>query len=176
MQAASNIGERPSAAAELLRALIDSRAELVHFLTRRLICRANAEDIAQEVFIRLTASKAVAVHPRRLIFSTAANLAFNQNRDERRRAAIRNTLIAPVEDAVDEQSPERIVLARDSLRKLAQELSTWPERTREIFILNRFDGLTQREIALKFGVSKTIIERHMVRAIVRLGCWGKKMQ
>ncbi len=152
----------------LLRALVEVRGELVQYLSRRLLCRATAEDIAQDVFVRLSASPVAAQHPRALIFRTASNLAHNHRRDERRRADIRRMLIEPSQPAIEDRHPEREAIARDMLRRLAEELATWPERTREIFILNRYDGFNQREIAQHLHLSSTSIERHMARAIRNL--------
>lgn len=152
----------------LLRALVDVQGELVAFLSRRLSCRSTAEDIAQDVFVRLSTSPVAAHHPRALIFRTASNLALNHQRDEQRRATIRRSMIEPGQSAIEERNPEREAIARDALRRLAEELATWPERTREIFILNRYDGLNQREIAERLHLSSTSIERHMARAIRNL--------
>lgn len=162
------VSDCPDAASEhgvLLRTLIDVQGDLLAFLSRRLRCRATAEDIAQDVFLRLCTSPLAARHPRALIFRTASNLALNHRRDERRRAEIRATIVAPGENAVEERNPEREAIARDALRRFAVELATWPERTREVFILNRYDGLAQREIAARLRLSSTSIERHMARAI-----------
>lgn len=150
---------------ELLRTLVDVHGDLVSFLARRLLCRATAEDIAQDVFVRLSTSPVAARHPRALIFRTATNLAHNHSRDEKRREEIRATMIAPAEPGAEERNPEREAIARDLLRRLARELAAWPERTREVFILNRYDGLNQREIAERLHLSSTSIERHMARAI-----------
>lgn len=158
----------------MLRTLVDARAELVSFLTRRLTCRATAEDIAQDVFVRLSSSPVAASHPRALIFRTASNLALNHRRDEKRRAEIRATLIAPAESAIEERTPEREAIALDLLRRLAHELAHWPERTREVFILNRYDGLNQREIAERLSLSSTSIERHMARAIRNIAALAAK--
>jgi RNA polymerase sigma-70 factor (ECF subfamily) len=171
MPSASRCCEIGSAQLELVQALVESRRELVNYLARRLACRATAEDIAQDVFVRLAGSKVAAVHPRHLIFRTAANLATNYNRDERRRAELRHLQFASEQADSDQCHPERIAIARDSLRRLALELSTWPARTREIFILNRYDGLTQREIGDRLVLSSTSIERHMARAVLRLAHW-----
>ncbi|WP_296615380.1 sigma-70 family RNA polymerase sigma factor [Sphingomonas sp.] len=162
--------------ATIVRALIDSRHDLVRFLTSRLFCRATAEDIAQDVFIRLSTAEVDALHPRRLIFRTAANLASNHCRDERRRAEIRRDGLAPEQPVVNDLHPERFAIARDALWRLAEELATWPARTREIFILNRYDGLTQREIGERLSLSSTSIERHLARAILKLASWAAREQ
>lgn len=174
MPAASRCCEIENPHLELVQALIDSRRELVNYLARRLLCRATAEDIAQDVFVRLASSKVAAVHPRYLIFRTAANLATNYNRNERRRAELRDSQLAAEQADTDQCHPERIAIARESLRRLAFELASWPARTREIFILNRYDGLTQREIGERLALSATSIERHMARAVLRLADWAER--
>lgn len=156
----------------IVRALIDTRHDLVRFLAGRVFCRATAEDIAQDVFVRLSTAKTEIVHPRSLIFRTAANLASNHRRNERRRAELANNDFAIGRPCVDDLHPERVALARDALWRLAEELATWPARTREIFILNRYEGLNQREIAERLGLSSTSIERHLAKAILNLTHWS----
>lgn len=40
-----------------------------------------------------------------------------------------------------------------------------PERSREVFTLSRFEGLKNREIAERLGISQTAVEKHISRAI-----------
>jgi RNA polymerase sigma factor (sigma-70 family) len=159
---------------DLVSTLVDSRHDLVGFLFRRLQCRATAEDIAQDVFVRLVNATTPAPEPRNLIFRTAVNLVNNHVRNERRHSRIQQDMILPLQSHIDELTPERIVLGRESLRLLALELAQWPPRTREIFILNRYEGFTQREIASRMQVSATVIERHMSRAIFFLLTWANQ--
>jgi RNA polymerase sigma factor (sigma-70 family) len=160
----------------LFRTLIDSRSELISFLARRLRCTSTAEDIAQDVYIRLMTSKVVALQPRNLIFKTAANLAANHARDERRRLEIRTDDIAPFLSDVEECTPERNAIARDALRRLSRELARWPARTREVFILNRYEGLNLREIAKRLKISVSTTERHLARAALNLTYWTESGQ
>lgn len=47
-------------------------------------------------------------------------------------------------------------------------IDTLPKKCREVFWLYRIEGYTQVEIAAKLGISKNMVERHMMRAIVDL--------
>jgi RNA polymerase sigma factor (sigma-70 family) len=174
MSAASRDSVATSHGADLLAALIDSRTDLITYLARRLRCRVTAEDIAQDVFVRLISSRVISNEPRHLIFKAAANLACNHVRDEQRRAEIRREMIEPFAVDTDECTPERTILARDALRRLSEEMASWPARTREIFILNRYDGYSQREIAEALKLSTTSIENHMAKAIFNLNRWSRR--
>lgn len=48
---------------------------------------------------------------------------------------------------------------------LEEALSQLPEKTREVFVLNRFEQLTIREIALRLGVSEKAVEYHLSRSL-----------
>jgi len=51
---------------------------------------------------------------------------------------------------------------------LAAALGELPPETREIFLLNREDGLTYTQIAARYALSVKAVERHMVRALNHL--------
>jgi RNA polymerase sigma factor (sigma-70 family) len=146
---------------------VEHRGELVRFLSGRLGCRATAEDIAHDVYLKLDATKGEGHHFRALLFRIAKNLAFNHRRDENRRAEIRRDVLEPSAETVDHLSPERTVIARDQLRRIAISLDRWPPRMRDVFILNRYEGMNQREIAEHLGISVAAVEKHMTKALRR---------
>jgi RNA polymerase sigma-70 factor (ECF subfamily) len=55
-------------------------------------------------------------------------------------------------------------LARHDLMRVQSLIAGLPERTREIFLLSRLEGLPQREIAARLGVSRPTVEKHLRHA------------
>ena len=49
--------------------------------------------------------------------------------------------------------------------QIALVLNQLPDRSREIFLLSRFRGLKNREIAEKLQISTTAVEKHIARAL-----------
>jgi RNA polymerase sigma-70 factor (ECF subfamily) len=136
------------------------------FFMRRLRNRAEAEDLTQEVLIRV-AQKGAQIDPTRpdaYVFQIAANLL----RDRGRRQKVRNAYLtgfgAAEATRVEELDPSRVVQARQSLATVASALRELPERTRIIFILFRLESMRQREIADMLGVSVRTVEQHVIRA------------
>jgi RNA polymerase sigma factor (sigma-70 family) len=150
----------------LLRAFLDNHRDLVRFLSRRLRCLFTARDLAQEVYLRLgrAGGDEVVENPRALLFRIAANLATDHVRVQGRRAELLQEANGLLWDQEDEISPERQILAKDELVRIGAALSCLPERTKRVFYLNRFEGVTQSEIALQLGISRTSVEKHMRRA------------
>lgn len=54
-------------------------------------------------------------------------------------------------------------------------LAGLPERTREIFIKSRLEGLKNREISEELGISVTAVEKHISRALAALSSGLKKI-
>lgn len=156
------------------------RAALIRFFSRRVADRAQAEDLTQEVFLKLvrypkmedlTATDA-------FIFKVALNVL----RDQRRRKLVRHAdahvclpddsenqgVEALAAGLIEEIAPDRVLLGREALLNVLAALDELSETTRNIFILHRLEKMKQREIAALFNLSVSAVEKHIVRAMVHL--------
>ncbi|MFC4310895.1 RNA polymerase sigma factor [Steroidobacter flavus] len=146
------------------------RPDLLRFLARRLGSLAQAEDLLQDLWLKL-ASYRPGDKPRdarAFLFHAAANLALNHRVQDRRRAELRAQSVDILWAATEEATPERNVLAAESLDRVARAMDNLPERTRQILIWHRFEGLQQTEIAQRMGISVTAVEKHVRNAIAHL--------
>ncbi|MDO5087383.1 MAG: sigma-70 family RNA polymerase sigma factor [Comamonadaceae bacterium] len=145
--------------------------ELLNFCARNLHDRDAAADLVQETYARflgvLRNGQAVA-DPRALLYRTARNLITDQHRRSQAR---------PCESLEDLPATERPVLPRsqqpDELCAFAQYASAMlaaieglPPRCREAFVLHRFDGLTQQQVAERMGISRNMVAQHVIRAVL----------
>ena len=144
------------------------RPALMSFFLRRLRNHAEAEDLTQEVFVRLARSGREVETAEAYIFQTAANQLRDRARHERTRAAYRLGLGALQAEQVEVLDPARVLVGREALGRLIGGLEELPERTREIFILYRLENMTRVEIAGGLGISVSAVEKHLARAMVHL--------
>jgi RNA polymerase sigma-70 factor (ECF subfamily) len=149
------------------------RAPLLAFFQRRSRSLAEAEDLTQEVFVRLARRPATAqATSDGFIFTIAANLL----RDNARRSTThaRDSHITIEHDhhfdepLTDSLEPERILLSRDLLARAVRVLERLNPRTRDIFLLFRLEGVKQRDIAQLFGISVSAVEKHIAKALGHL--------
>lgn len=162
--------EEGFAPAPLFAAYAEHRPELLRRLARRLNCRTTADDLVQDLYLKL---ERIAATPtirsaRALLFQAADNLAIDHIRVETRRAELRREAHDLLWEGADEANPERVVVALDEVRRTLAVIAELPARSREVFVLNRFDGVPQREIARRLGTSVTAVEKHMRKVMVRL--------
>ena len=65
----------------------------------------------------------------------------------------------------DDPGPERRVSARQELDRVRRLIAGLPDKCRTIFEMRRIQGLPQKEIARRLGVSENIVEMQAVRGL-----------
>ncbi|GGY71022.1 sigma-70 family RNA polymerase sigma factor [Pseudoduganella albidiflava] len=145
-------------AGALSAVFVAHRAQLLREATRFLGAPELADDIVHEAFIR-TLGKAGggARQPLAYARQVVRNLAIDHCRLTAREAR----LFAADGDTPAEHAgagtPECIAAARQHLSRVTGALDMLPERTRHAFELHRLDGLSQRDVGLRLGISATTV-------------------
>jgi RNA polymerase sigma-70 factor (ECF subfamily) len=150
-------------------AVLKYRAELLRFLTARRATPDEAEDVLQDLYLKVrTLHGAPVAEPRAYLYRMTANLLF-----DRRRTAARRTIreqhwtesqLGAEQEIDDRPSAEQALAAREELAIVSQAIGGLPERTLEILRRYRVDGDGQREIAAALGISLSAVEKHLQRA------------
>lgn len=150
-------------------ALYSRYATRLHsYLLRFTGSRATAEDLLQEVFIRLCREQGLRVPEDRLapwLYTVARNVAISHGRSLSRRrardAAAHGTVLHPTPDA----SREPLALRRLELAGLQAALAELPEPQREVVLLKLTGGLSHAEIAALQGVPVGTVKSRLHGAI-----------
>ena len=140
------------------------------FLAARIGCRETAGELAHESFVRImTCENGEAIlDPRAFLFRIASNLAIDHWRANPVRPEQFVDIVEQEHLVSEAPGPERHAAARQQLARLQQAVDSLPARCREIFVLHKFDGRPQKQIAEQFGISLNAVEKHLIRALVRL--------
>lgn len=130
------------------------RSALVDYAKPILGCRARAEDVVQEAYLRFDgiAADRTLDEPVGFLFRIVRNLALDLSRRLGREGRL-HTQVESDDIAADRPSPEAEALHRDQLRAVLQALDELPERTRIAVRMHRLDGCTLAQIAAHLGVS-----------------------
>lgn len=154
----------------LLANFIGIRPRMEAVARRHVGCSVAAEDIVQDTWIRLASVRNEDAIDNHTGFTVTAvkNAALGQLRKQKRRSAIDAEVNNLLWQSVDELSPERVVADRDMLRAVDAALLTMPEKSRRIFLMNRIEGISHREIARRLGISEEAVYYHIRRVVERL--------
>jgi RNA polymerase sigma-70 factor (ECF subfamily) len=141
---------------------------LCRFLTQKLGRKEDAMDVAQEAYVRMLSLEHPEEirHPRAFLYKTASNLAVDSLRREQVRLSHAGLSIIEQIPSL-ESSPEAVTDARERLEILRQAIADLPPKCRTVFLLHKFKNLSHAEIAARFGISKNMVEKHIIKAMAR---------
>lgn len=150
------------------------RAELLRFLVARTGDAGEAEDILQELWIKVRAPGGGPVaNGRAYLYRMAQNLVVDRLREQQRRmrrdrrwSDERTDFANVTEEAADgAANAEEQILHREETALLASAVANLPEGARRAFQLHKIEGLSHAEVAARLGISKSGVEKHMAVAM-----------
>jgi RNA polymerase sigma-70 factor (family 1) len=122
-----------------------------------------ADDIVQEVFLKLWTNRSSVKDDtvKALLYTIASNTIKNHFKHQKVVYSFQQQL--PTNETSDEADSE---LRQEELnRKLQDALAEIPDKAREVFLMNRIEGLTYNDIAERLGLSVKAIEKRMSEAL-----------
>lgn len=130
----------------------------------------DVDDIVQETYAVLASRASVDEirNPRAYCFQTARSVILMHLRRDKVvsiRAVEDLDRLGPV---VDDPSPEQQVSDREQLHRLVDALGELPEHGRQAVLLRFVEGLTQREIGSRMGISENAAQKHIVKSVQKL--------
>jgi RNA polymerase sigma factor (sigma-70 family) len=135
----------------------------------RTLNASDIDDLLQEAYTRLwTAEYSHITNGRSYLFAVIRNLLLEQARHARivpmERLGEIDALLIPS----DEPGPDRKVSARQELERLERIVAALPDQCRRAFQLQKFQNLSQREIAHEMNIAEKTVEKHLAGALVRV--------
>ncbi len=142
--------------------------KLRRFFLRRFRNREDAADATQETFLRMLSVSPVTVieNPQGYLFQVARSVAFSASARLKAERAFFDREADVSDIAEDRPGPERIVDARQRLLLFAKAIHELPPRCQQVFILSRIEGMANGEIARLLGISRNMVEKHIIRALL----------
>ena len=159
----------PSQEVDLHVLYLREAPRLLRYFRRRADARDDTADLVQESFARFAGGlpRATIANPAAYLHRIARNLLFDRTRAKRLRPllvddpeAVEAVAIAATQS--DGMEADELMTA---YRRAVEQL---PPRTREVFLLNRADGLSYKAIADRLGIGVRTVEWHIAEALVRI--------
>lgn len=147
---------------------------VVRFCYRYTGDLAHAEELAQEVFVRLYRSAPryqARARFQTFLFHIATNVCLNAKRSPRRAREVSGEGgegPSVFDRTPDDATPEAALEAKDAERAVQRALAGMSERERAAFAMARFEGLAYRDIALALEASEPAIKSLIHRASLQV--------
>jgi len=138
---------------------------------RRGTRREDAEDLIQDAFVRMQQyceRGGEVLEPEGFLVRVTQRLALNLHRDSRPSLYEEGDVDRLVQLIDTGATPDEELAAEQCLIRMRAMLNEPNPRTRDVFFMHRFDGLSQTEIAAKLGISVSAVEKHFATALAAL--------
>lgn len=131
---------------------------------------ADAEDVLQDVWLRMRAVKTPIAQPRAYLYRMVYTVVLDRRRQARRAATRDGAWIRDqdVDAPRASPTPERSLLAREALQAVETRLAILGEPAATILRRHRLGGEAQKAIAADLGMGLSTVEKHLRRAYAAL--------
>ena len=144
----------------------DYYQEIKNFIYYKTSNVELSEDLAQECFMKIW-EKRERVNPetaKNYLYTVAKNLSLDHIKKEK----LRFNFLSVKREYKDSQTPLFLLEEKEFDSKLQGALAQLAEKQRVVFLMNRVDDLTYREIAERLGLSVKAVEKRMMQALKTL--------
>jgi len=156
----------------LLAVYVERRAELLRYFRVRLRSEAAAEDVVQDIYLRISRRGPEDVeNPAAYLYRVGGNLMLDRIKQERRvsrrAAAWREVHGDPRggETAADAPAADDAVAARQRLELVIQAVRELSPAVQRAFRLHKLEGLSHAETAAAMGVSRSSVEKYLMASL-----------
>lgn len=142
---------------------------LTIFAIRFLADEDAASDVVQNVFVGLYEQRLTnrPDNVRSFLYTSVRNSCLNVLKHEKIKQAYEREAVLLTDDMAPDAA-DNLIEESEAQAKVAAALAKLPEQCRKIFTMNRFDGLSNQEIADLLGLSKRTVETQVSNALKTL--------
>ena len=151
----------------LIEGLVASHGDqLRRFLLVRVRNIADVPDITQEVYLRmLRVPNVESVRSPEAYLFTVAKHVLQQH--TLKTASLPTSELDKILTPTAHPDPALELVAAQSLERLQETLDKLSPKARAVFMLSRRDGMSFNEIAVHLGVSKPMVKKYLMKALMQ---------
>ncbi|WP_438480502.1 RNA polymerase sigma factor [Oleiharenicola lentus] len=127
----------------------------------------DVEDVVQESYLRIWKAKLdrPIASTKSFLFQVARHLALDLLR-RNRVVTVEDLRDLPAESVMEDRPDAAQILSyHEKISFVAAALAELPPRCREIFVLRKFKGVSQKELAAQFSISERTVESQITRGM-----------
>lgn len=141
-------------------------------VVRFVYSREVAQDIVSEVFLNFWKNRvheSITTSYRAYLFTAVRNRAYNHLQEEFRRDSLLGKPTEPTEnDMLYDNDPQQQLQLTELYARIEAEIKSLPPQCQRVFLLSRFEGMKQLEIAEELQISTKTVESHINKALTHL--------
>ena len=148
--------------------------KLIHIAKTYLVHREDAEEIVQEVFLKLWEKKgnlAKITNINAYLFTWVKRECLNHLRHDKIKREYRDTALQrknTIQYGFLKDEAASLLLENELERRIMESLELLPKKCKNVFMKSRMEGLKHKEIAEELGISHKTVDNHISKALSHL--------
>jgi RNA polymerase sigma factor (sigma-70 family) len=142
---------------------------LSRYVARFCTTPDDVQDIVQEAYLQvycaLRRTGPEGHTPAALLYTTARNIAFSRHRHMKVVAAAAPAVSVGERLRREQANVEQQASRSQQMQMLLRAVNGLPPKCRDVFVLRMIEGLSQREIAERLGITVSTVEKHLARGL-----------
>ena len=158
----------------LMALYLRKRTDLVRFFALRTGSSPEAEDIVQEIYLKLALAKDEPENAAAYLYRLGTNVMLDRVRSRRRAMSRDDAYYQTIHvgargaNTTDTPDPDAAIDARRRYAQVMAAVEKLPRQCRRVFFMHKIDGLSYAEVADRLAISRSAVEKHMIAALKRL--------
>jgi RNA polymerase sigma factor (sigma-70 family) len=148
-------------------AYLANKDAIKRYVYRFIHSTDDTEDIIQEAFIRAykTELKRPIDQAKSFLFRIAKHITLSRIKSSKLWS------LGPLEEDgyPGDSDPEAEIAAEQAIDSVLSAIRDLSPVCREVYLLRRYEGLSQKEAAQRLGITVSTLEKHMIKATKRVG-------
>ena len=146
-------------------------SKLIHIAKSYLVYQEDAEEVVQEVFLKLWEQKEKLETVKNInayLYAMTKYSCLDKLKHEKvKRKYIENDLKAKanIQYGFIKDEAASLLIENELQQKIIQSIDLLPEKCKQVFIKSRMEGLKHQEIANELGISHRTVDAHISKAI-----------
>lgn len=144
---------------------------LCNHAARFVYSKEIAEDIVSEVYLNFWKKKlyeTVTSTFRAYLYTAVRNSAYNHLKGEFSEKLSGKEEPGTSGGYMEDTDPQRILLLNELAGKIERSIDTFPPQCQKVFLMSRYEGKKNREIAAELQIRLKTVEAHMMKALAIL--------
>lgn len=163
------LNEGDVAAFEILFKLY--RPKLLYIASQYISVREDAEEIVQNVFLKVWSKKNIQSNINGYIYKVTKNCCLDYLRTKKQLLNVENNL-SQLEAAINytalSDDTASIIIENELNEAVLKSIDLLPEKCKDVFVKSRIEGLRHKEISIEMDISTKTVENHITKALKHL--------
>jgi len=144
------------------------RSKLLFIANSYISCNEDAEEIIQDVFLKVWSQKNIQTNINGYIYAVTRNACLDYLRKKKQTLNIENNtqqIEASINYKAIADDLASSIIERELEEAIMNGIEFLPEKCKNVFVMSRIEGLKHKEISKELNISTKTVENHITKAI-----------